>query len=51
LFTEHWQWHATVPSASEMRDEAIGALRVAQRAIVPRDSESRSHGLTVGVGV
>jgi hypothetical protein len=27
LFTEH----ATVPSASEMRDEAIGALRVAQR--------------------
>ncbi len=30
--------HATVPSESEMRDEAMGA--VAQRATVPRELES-----------
>jgi hypothetical protein len=33
--------HATVPSASEMRDEAMGA--VAQRATVPRECHGESE--------
>ncbi len=42
----HWHATRTVPSASEMRDEAVGA--VAQRATVPRECESEIEHWQMG---